>query len=148
MKKDISPKTFKGNIELSVSPEDPVAWKLSMLFEAAHESSDRIEDIAKRYGYCREYFYTIKRAYETSGTEGLMNKKTGPKTDYVRTDEVKKQIIRHRFLDPEASCEVITQKMRQSGIKISQRSVERTITEYCLQKKGCIKQIRQMKKRI
>jgi arginine repressor len=45
------------------------------------------------------------------------------------------QIIRHRFLDPEASSDVIAQKLRQTGIKVSQRTVERTITEYGLQKK-------------
>lgn len=146
MKKDTPPKTFKGNIELSVSPKDPVAWKLSMLFEAAaHKSSDRIKDIAGKYGYSREHFYVIKKAYELHGAEGMMNKRTGPKNDYVRTDAVKKQVIRHRFLDPEASSEVIAQKMEQSGIKISKRSVARTIQDYGLQKKGYIKQIRQRK---
>lgn len=146
MKKDTPPKTFKGNIELSVSPKDHVAWKLSMLFEAAaYKSSNTIKDIAGKYGYSREYFYVIKKAYELYGTEGLMNKRTGPKTDYVRTDAVKKQVIRHRFLDPEASSEVIAQKMAQTGIKISKRSVARTIQDYGLQKKGYIKQIRQRK---
>lgn len=45
------------------------------------------------------------------------------------------QIIRLRFLDPKASAEVIAQKLRQTGVKVSVRSVERTITEYGLQKK-------------
>lgn len=143
MKKDITSKTFYGNIELSISSDEAVAWKLSMLFEAAHSSSGRIEDLAGNYGYSREHFYVIKKAYDTDGVKGLINKPTGPKTDYVRTDGVKKQVIRHRFLDPEASSEVIAQKMQQSGISISQRSVERTINEYGLQKKGYIKQIRQ-----
>ena len=49
-----------------------------------------------------------------------------------------------RFLDPEANSEVITQKLKQFGYSISQRSVERIIGEYGLQKKGYIKQIRQM----
>ncbi|HUI32234.1 MAG TPA: hypothetical protein VLY84_01350, partial [Dysgonamonadaceae bacterium] len=97
------------------------------------------------YGYSREHFYVIKNAYDKGGTKALMNKPTGPKTDYVRTESVKKQVIRHRFLDPEANSEVITQKMKQSGVNISQRSVERIINEYGLQKKGYIKQIRQRK---
>ncbi|MFA5462797.1 MAG: helix-turn-helix domain-containing protein [Dysgonamonadaceae bacterium] len=145
MKKDIPSKTFHGNIELSVSPEDSVAWKLSMLLEAARNETSKIEDIASRYGYSREHFYVIKNAYDKGGTKALMNKPTGPKTDYVRTESVKKQVIRHRFLDPEANSEVITQKMKQSGVNISQRSVERIINEYGLQKKGYIKQIRQRK---
>lgn len=143
MKKNTSVKSFEGKIQLSVSPQDSVAWKLSMLFEAAHPSSDRIEDIAQRYGYSREHFYVIKKAYDVYGADGLKDKPTDPKSDHVRTEEVKKQIIRHRFLDPEANCEVIAQKMQQSGVQVSQRSVERTIQDYGLQKKGYIKQIRQ-----
>lgn len=145
MKKGTLSKNYHGKIELSVSANDPIAWKLLMLFEAAQDKSGRVEDVAKKYGYSREHFYVIKKAYDMEGTKGLMNNPTGPKTDYVRTDSVKKQIIRHRFLDPEANSEVIAQKMQQSGIPISQRSVERTINEYGLQKKGYIKQIRQQK---
>jgi hypothetical protein len=46
-----------------------------------------------------------------------------------------RQVIRHRFLDPEASPEVIAQKLRQTGFTISTRSVERVIAEYAIQKK-------------
>lgn len=74
MKKDILPKTFSGNIELSISANDPVAWKLSMLFEAAHTSTGKIENIAEKHGYTREHFYVIKNAYDTGGTKNLMNK--------------------------------------------------------------------------
>jgi transposase len=118
-----------------------------MLIEAASSPADKIEDIAKRYGYTREHFYVIQKAFEEKGSFGLMDKAKGPKSDYRRTDEIKKQIIRHRFLDPEASCEVIAQKMQQEGRHISQRSVERTINEYGLQKKGYIKQIRQQRRK-
>ncbi len=48
---------------------------------------------------------------------------------------INNQILRHRFLDPEATTAVITQKINQSGYIVSHRSVERTITEYGLQKK-------------
>jgi hypothetical protein len=46
-----------------------------------------------------------------------------------------RQVIRHRFLDPEASTEVIAQKLCQTGFVISIRSVARVIAEYGLQKK-------------
>lgn len=145
MKRNLPTKTFQGNIDLAISPKDPVAWKLAMLFEAAQDKPGNIGALARKYGYTREYFYSVKKAYEQSGTSGLMDRPTGPKANYVRTDSIKKQIIRHRFLDPEASCAVIAQKMQQSGIGISQRSVERTIKEYGLQKKGYIKQLRKMR---
>jgi len=148
MKANLEDKSLEGSISLTVSPKDPVAWKLLMLFEAASSThtSERIEDIAHKYGYTREHFYVIKKAFEKEGSKGLIDKPQGPKRNYRLTKDTEKQIIRHRFLDPEASSEVITQKMQQAGYKISQRSVERAINEWGLQKKGYIKQIREIRK--
>jgi len=147
MKKNMPPKSLNGNISLVITENDPIAWKLSMLIEAASNKDEKIEDLARRYGYTREHFYVIKRAYEEKGSQGLMDKSRGPKTNAKRTKEMEKQIIRHRFLDPEASSQVITQRLQQAGNNISQRSVERTINEYGLQKKGYIKQLKKMRNR-
>ncbi len=142
MKKEAKAKSLSGLLSLNVSPTDAVAWKLLMLFEAASGKARSVKEIANEFGYTREHFYVIKRTFEERGSDGLRDMPQGPKTNYRRTNEVEKQIILHRFLDPEASCEVITQKMKQTGYTISQRSVERTINDYGLQKKGYIKQIR------
>jgi len=147
MKKNMPPKSLNGNISLVITENDPIAWKLSMLIEAASNKDEIIEDLARRYGYTREHFYVIKRTYEEKGSQGLMDKSRGPKTNSKRTKEMEKQIIRHRFLDPEASSQVITQRLQQAGNNISQRSVERTINEYGLQKKGYIKQLKKMRNR-
>ena len=40
-----------------------------------------------------------------------------------------------KFLDPLADTAVIVQKLNQIGYRVSKRSVERTITEFGLQKK-------------
>lgn len=146
MKKHASTISIKGSITMSIEPTDSVAWKLLMLYEAASSNAENIGRIAKKYGYTREHFYVIKRKFDELGSEGLRDKPKGPKRNYKRTKELEKQIIRHRFLDPEASCEVITQKLQQAGHNISQRSVERTINVYGLQKKGYIKQIRKTRK--
>ena len=58
-----------------------------------------------------------------------------PRTNYRRTEEMVRQIIRHRFLDPDASAEVIAQKLQQAHHLISIRSVERVISDFGLQKK-------------
>lgn len=146
MKKDQPPIQLHGAIPLEVSPEDSLLWKLSMILEAAHRNDMTIEQIAGKYGYTREYFYQVLDKLKTQGSQSLQDRPTGPKTPYRRTPEVTKQILRHRFGDPEANCEVIAQKMKQTGHKISQRSVERVIAEYGLQKKGYIKQIRHTRK--
>lgn len=146
MKKKVAPKFLTSTISLTINPMDSVAWKLLMLFQAATDNKRSIKEIAGEFGYTREHFYVFKKAYEEKGSQGLFDIPQGPKSNYRRTNEIEKQIILHRFLDPQASSEVIAQKMKQTGHKISQRSVERTINDFGLQKKSYIKQIRKNRK--
>ena len=130
------------NFSIDISTNDPLAWKMAMLLEAAFsKGTSSIEDIATKYGYTREYFYQVLQKFKEHGSEGLRNKSPGPKKNYKRTEVVTKQILRQRFLDPQANCGVIAQKLKQVGYDVSQRSVERTIHEYGLQKKGFIGKI-------
>lgn len=89
----------------------------------------------EKYGYTEQRYYQLKKDFMEKGSEALIDQKRGPKDKHIRKKQVDMQIIRMRFLDPNASAAVITQKLNQTGIKISQRSVERTVTEYGLQKK-------------
>lgn len=147
MKKNCSQiKITSSRMSLEIDPSDTVLWKLAMLFDAIHNPDTTIEDIASKYGYKRETFYQIFDKLKTGGSRSLENKPCGPKHNYKRTNEATKQAIRLRFLDPEANSEVITQKLKQIGFSISQRSIERIIGEYGLQKKGYIKQLREIQK--
>lgn len=119
---------------LPIKRQDKLALKLAMLIEGKCLGLGPIR-AAKKYGYSKQRFFQLLEAFKKEGTAALMMKKTGPKTNYVRTEDVVTQVIRHRFLDPDASAEVIAQKMKQAGYKVSIRSVERTITEHGLQKK-------------
>lgn len=62
----------------------------------------------------------------------MVRKKTCPTTNYMQTENVVSQSIRHRFLVTETKAEVVVQKMKQTGIKVRKRSVEPTITKYGL----------------
>jgi len=147
MKKNVPPITINGSISIEINPSDSTSWKLAMLLEAAHNPDNlTIEQISAKYGYTREYFYQVLQKYKSKGSSGLQDKPTGPKTNYKRNFENVKQILRHRVLDPEASSEVIAQKMRQAGVDISQRSVERVVQEYGLQKRGFIGQLLRKRK--
>ena len=73
--------------------------------------------------------------FAAEGALALHNDKRGPKRNYRRSIELVCQAIRHRFLDPDASSEVIAQKLRQCGFQISKRSVDRVFFEFGLQKK-------------
>lgn len=122
----------KGSI--AVKQDDEVTLKLAMLFEGQCEGLGPSK-AAEKFGYTRQRYYQLLRQFRDKGAEGLRALKPGPKSNYRRTDEVVRQIIRYRFLDPKISPQVIAQKLNQSGYPIAIRSVERVISEYGLQKK-------------
>jgi transposase len=119
---------------LLVPEQDDITPKLAMLFEA-HCEGRRVSDTIKKFGYSKQRYYQLLHLFEQKGASALQNQKRGPKSNYRRTQENVRQVIRHRFLDPNTSPEVIAQKMRQSDIQISTRSVERVIQDFGLQKK-------------
>ena len=90
---------------------------------------------AKKFSFSKQRYFQLRTAFIQQGALALLSHKRGPKRNYRRTDEVIRQVIRHRFLDPQASPEVIAQKLRQCGLSISTRSVERVIEQFGLQKK-------------
>lgn len=122
----------KGTIPLEL--DDEIIRKLSMLFEGECEGFGASVASGK-FGFSRQRYYQLLHKLQTEGAESLKSKKTGPQSNYIRTDEVIRQIIRHRFLDPEASPAVIAQKLYQCSYHVSIRSVERVIFQFGLQKK-------------
>lgn len=119
---------------LSAPGPDPMLSKLAMLFEGECEGLGP-KAAAQKHGYSPQRYFQLRRVFCEQGLPGLVDAKRGPKTNYRRTEEVVQQVIRYRFLDPEASAEVIGQRLRQNGHSISTRTVGRIIAEYGLQKK-------------
>ena len=119
---------------LPVAEQDEVTRKLAMLMEGECEGLGPSQ-AALKFGYTRQRYSQLLHAYQELGSAALVSKPRGPKRNYRRTSEVQRQVIRYRFLDPEASADVIAQKLRQTGLVIHTRSVERIIADYGLQKK-------------
>jgi transposase len=120
--------------ELPVRPDDLVVSRLVMLIEGQCEGFGATK-AAEKLGLSKQRYFQLLKLYRKHGIAGLRPRKPGPKRNSVRTDEVIRQIIRHRFLDPDATVEVIAQKLGQAGLPVSIRSVVRVIEEYGLQKK-------------
>ncbi len=120
--------------QLGVLPQDEVAQRFLMLIEGQAQGLGAAK-AAEKYGISKQRYYQLLNGYLESGVLSLQSQKRGPKTNYVRTGELVRQVIRHRFLDPDASVDVIAQKLRQAGFTVSTRSVERVIEEFGLQKK-------------
>ena len=119
---------------LPVDLQDEVTRKLAMLIEGQCEGLGPSQ-AAEKYGYTKQRYFQLLHAYEELGSAALGSKPRGPKRNYRRTEELVRQVVRHRFLDPGVSPEVIAQKLRQTGFVISTRSVERVLAEYGLPKK-------------
>jgi hypothetical protein len=119
---------------LNVREDDEITRKLWMLIEGECEDAGPLQ-AAEKFGFSKQRYFQLRAAFQQFGAIGLRSQKRGPKTHYRRTAEIVRQIIRHRFLDGDASGEVIAQKLRQTGWVISTRSVDRVIAEYGLQKK-------------
>ena len=119
---------------LTAGEDDEVTRKLAMLIEGECEGLGPTQ-AAEKFGFSKQRYFQLRQVYQEQGAAGLKSKRRGPKTNYRRTHEVVRQVIRHRFLDPNASADVIAQKIRQCGFPISTRSVERVIADYGLQKK-------------
>ena len=131
---DLGQHAFTGSAgTLPVPQNDEVTRRLAMLLEG--ECSLGPKEAAEKYGLSRQRYFQLRQQFQQFGAEGLVPQKRGPKRNYRRTDEIVRQVIRHRFLDPDASAEVIAQKLVQTGATISIRSVERVIQDYALQKK-------------
>ena len=120
--------------ELPVLPNDLVVSRLAMLIEGQCEGLGAAK-AADKLGLSKQRYFQLLKLYREQVSPGLRGHKPGPKRNYVRTDEVVRQVIRHRFLDPDATVDVIAQKLRQAGFQVSVRSVVRVIEEYGLQKK-------------
>jgi hypothetical protein len=119
---------------LLVLPDDEITFKLAMLYEGQCEGLGPTH-AATKFGYSKARYFQLLHLFEEQGALALHSQPTGPKSNYRRTDQVVRQVIRHRFLDPEASPEVIAQKRQQTHHPLSIRSAQRVIADYGLQKK-------------
>jgi hypothetical protein len=119
---------------LPLAADDDVTRKLVMLILGECFGLGPVA-AAALFGYCRQRYFQLREAFGQRGAKALVNQKTGPKRNYRRTDEAVRQAVRQRYLDPAASAEVIAQRLRQSALPISTRSVERIIEYFGLQKK-------------
>lgn len=132
---EISKKSIQSNSgSLPISDHDEITRKLAMLIEGEC-GSQSIEQVAAKFGFSRQRYFQLRTLFLQQGGQGLISSKRGPKSNYRRPQEVVCQVIRHRFLDPEATTEVIAQKLRQCHFRVSKRTVDRVIAQFGLQKK-------------
>lgn len=119
---------------LAFSSDDEVTCKLAMLIAGECLGLGPVA-AARAFGYSKQRYFQVRAAFTAQGATTLVNRPTGPQGNSRRTEVAVRQAVRHRFLDPEASAAVIAQRLRQSGVPISTRSVERILEQFGLPKK-------------
>lgn len=130
-----TPQFFDGpGGRLPILIDDSITRHLAMLILGECSEQD-VSKVAAQFDYSRQRYYQLLAAFTKGGASALVPSPPGPKSNYRRTSEVVRRVIAQRFHDPEASAEVIAQKLRQKNFIVSQRSVERIIADYGLQKK-------------
>jgi len=119
---------------LPLSAGDHAARKLALLIMTTC-LGDAVVDAVAACGYTRARYYQVRRDYLRGGSDALRRRKPGRTHNTILTPAVEREVVRHLVLDPDATPRVVTQRMRQQGTQVSQRSVERTVTNCGLQKK-------------
>jgi transposase len=119
---------------LTFHADDELAHKLLML--VLGECTDLGPGkAAQLFGFSRQRYYQLRQAFQEHGSAALLSHQPGPKPGSRYAHETLRQLLRVRFLDPDASADVLAQKLQQTGQPISVRGVERLIQHYGLQKK-------------
>lgn len=119
---------------LRIRPHDQVTLKLAMLYEGQCAGLGATRAAAK-FGYTRQGYYRLLHRFHDLGTRAFFQR-SGPKTNYRRREEIIRVVVRHRFQNLEASGPELVRRLRDSGFRISARSVERILTEYGLRQRA------------
>ena len=114
--------------QLQIPNDDEITFKLAMIYQGECTGLGPLA-AARKFGCSQPRSFQLRRLLAERGATALQSQTRGPKSHYRRTDEIVRQVIRHRFLDPDASVEVIAQKLEQTQHPISIRSVERVVAD-------------------
>jgi hypothetical protein len=125
---------------LAVPPDDAITRKLLMLIAGAVGGLGPTA-AAAQLGFSKQRSFPLRAADRDRGALALRSGPRGPKTRSRRTDEAVRQIIRQRFRDPEASADVLAQKLRPGGLPRSTRSVARVGADFGLPKKTSLRAV-------
>lgn len=119
---------------LRILPDDKVTRKLAMLYEGQCAGLGAAE-AAARFGYTRQGYYKVLRQFREQGATAFFNR-PGPKSNYRRTGDIVRAVIRHRFQHPDCPTSRLVSELRAEGVRVSVRSAERIISDYGLQRRS------------
>ena len=125
---DILYRTADGK-EYVVKHEDVCQRKLEMI-KVAQLTDLPIKDVCQIFGFkSKQTYYHAKNVLEEIGSVGLFPRKTGPKRNYVMSDEFVARAIELRFRT-DWNMYAIGEKLREEGFSIRDRMVGEIFEKY------------------
>jgi transposase len=108
-------------------PQDKVQAKYEMLRTHAVDGVP-ISRAAELFGYSRQGFYQVQRAFREQGMAGLLDKKRGRRGPLKCTPEVIAFVLQLKQADPELSgCQLAERLLQHRGVKVHQRTIEKIV---------------------
>jgi transposase len=110
---------------------DRAGLDLAMLI--AGETSGRpLDDVLAEFGRSRATYFDKLRVFREKGLAGLLPQPLGPQRPWRRSMDVVSRIVMARVRDPGRSVASIADDLAKRGLRVSVRSVERTLSEFGL----------------
>lgn len=126
--RDILYRTEDGK-EYVVKYEDICQRKLEMI-KVAQLTDLPINDVCQIFGFrSKQTYYHAKRVLEEIGSVGLFPRKTGPKRNYVMSEELVARAIELRFRT-DWNMYAIGEKLREEGFSVRDRMVGEILEKY------------------
>lgn len=107
------------------------------MLRTARAESRPVAEACALFGFSREYFYRLERAFSDRGYVALLGSPRGRRPLIAMNQDIVNSIIHRRLEDPNVSARELRKEIsREYGIDCSIRTVERLVEKLGLEKKG------------
>jgi len=117
-------------------PLDLAQVRYEML-RASNSKEMSIAEACRQFGFSREYFYQLDRAFAEKGLVSILGSPMGRRPIIALNQEIVNFIIHRKVHNSELTGEDLRQEIRKSyKVECSRRTVERIVEKFGLGKKG------------
>lgn len=107
------------------------------MIRVARVENISVADACKLFGFSREYFYKLERAFMARGYVALIGSTMGRRPIIALNQEVVNFIVHRKIGEPKLSGENLRQEIRRLyNVHCSRRTVERIVEKLGLTKRG------------
>ncbi len=107
------------------------------MIRAARVEKNTVAEACKLFGFSREYFYKLERAFMARGYVALLGSTMGRRPIIALNQEIVNFIVHRKIEEPKLSGENLRQEIQRFyNVDCSRRTVERIVEKLGLPKRG------------